>query len=380
MPPILLASTLLCLPARPASGSGQDWLVYIGTYTDGKSKGIYCCRFDGKEGRLSEPQLVAESLNPTFLAVHPDGKHLYAANETGQFAGRKTGAITAYAIDGGSGKLTNLGQASSGGPGPCHVVVHPSGRQVLAANYGGGSVAMLALDAEGRVSDPGVLLQHTGSSVNPRRQEGPHAHGIAFDAKGRFALVADLGLDKIQVYRCDPALGTLTAHEPPFASVAPGAGPRHLAFHPNGRFLYVINEMGSTVTAFAYAAATGTLREVGTVRTLPEGYAGSSTTAEIAIHPSGKFLYGSNRGHDSIAMFAVDPTSGLLRSLGHQSTLGRTPRNFNLDPTGTWLLAANQSSDTVVVFRVDPKSGLLSPSGQTVAVGAPVCIQFVRPQ
>ena len=227
-----------------------------------------------------------------------------------------------------------------------------------------------------RWPSPGTVIQHQGSSVNPQRQAGPHAHFIIPDPANRFALTCDLGLDQVLVYRLDAAKATLAANVPPFAAVKPGSGPRHLAFHPSGRFVFLINEMGSTLIAFAYDARRGALKELQTISTLPEGFTGTKSCAEVQVHPSGKFVYGSNRGHDSIAVFGFDAASGKLTFLECQSTQGKTPRHFALDPTGQWLLAENQDSDSIVVFRVDSKTGRLSPTGQTVSVGAPVCAVF----
>jgi 6-phosphogluconolactonase len=248
---------------------------------------------------------------------------------------------------------------------------------VLVANYGSGSIAALPLRADGTLGEATAFAQHTGASVNQQRQEGPHAHWIDGDAANRFAFVCDLGLDQVLVYRLDAARGKLSAHDPAFASVKPGAGPRHLAFHPTGRFAYVINEMGNSVTAFAYDGERGTLTELETVPTLPAEFNGRNTTAEIEAHPSGRFLYGSNRGHNSIAVFAIASGTGRLTLVEHISTSGKTPRNFAIDPTGRWLLAANQDSDNVVVFAVDATSGRLAATGQSVEVGKPVCVKFV---
>jgi 6-phosphogluconolactonase len=255
--------------------------------------------------------------------------------------------------------------------------VDPTGKCLLVANYGSGSIAALPIRADGSLAEPSAVIQHQGSSVNSQRQAGPHAHFITPDPRNRFALTCDLGLDQVLVYRLDAAKSSLTANNPPFAGVKPGAGPRHLAFHPSGRFVFLINEMGSTLTVFAYDAKRGALKELQTISTLPEGFAGNSTCAEVQVHPSGKFVYGSNRGHDSIAVFSFDAASGKLTCLEHQPTQGKTPRHFALDPAGHWLLAENQDSDNVVVFRVDAKTGRLSPAGQTVSVGAPVCAVFV---
>jgi 6-phosphogluconolactonase len=351
--------------------------VYFGTYTAATSKGIYLSSLDLSTGSLSSPVLAAEIRSPSFLALHPNGQFLYAVNEISNFQGKPGGAVTAFAIDPENGKLRQLNQASTLADGPCHLVVDPTGRNVVAANYGGGSVVVIAVEADGRLGSHGSSIQHRGSSVNPQRQQGPHAHGIYLDAANRFAFVPDLGLDRVMIYRFDAGAHSLTPIDPPlYATVKPGAGPRHFAFHPNGRFAYVINELDSTITAFSYDAGQGNLTEAQTVPTLPADFKGQSTTAEIAVHPNGKFLYGSNRGHDSIAVFAIDTATGKLTFAQHEPTQGKTPRNFALDPTGAFLLAANQDSDNVVVFRIDAQSGKLSPTGQSIEVGAPVCVTF----
>ena len=375
----VIAWGLIYPPAMSAETvpSGSAMLVYIGTYTGAKSKGIYLSRFDPTTGRLTSPELAAETPSPSFLAIHPGKRFLYAAGEATSLGGRPVGAVSAFKLDAKTGQLALLNQASSGGAGPCHVAVDPKGKCLLVANYGSGSIAALPIKADGSLAEPSAVIQHHGSSVNPQRQAGPHAHFITPDPGDRFALTCDLGLDQVLVYRLDPAKGSLVANDPPFAAVTPGSGPRHLAFHPSGRFVFLINEMGSTLTAFAYDAKRGALKELQTLSTLPEGFAGNSTCAEVQVHPSGKFVYGSNRGHDSIAVFAFDAASGKLRCLEHQPTQGKTPRHFALDPVGHWLLAENQDSDSIVVFGVDAKTGRLSPTGQTVSVGAPVCAVFV---
>ena len=256
-------------------------------------------------------------------------------------------------------------------------MVDKTGKDVLVANYDSGSVSVLPIQPDGKLGAATAFVQHQGSSADPQRQEGPHAHSINVDAANRFAFAADLGLDKVLVYRFDPAKGTLIANSPPSVSVKPGAGPRHFAFHPGGHYAFVINEMGSTVTAFSYDPAHGVLKELQTISTLPENFKGENSTAEVQVHPSGKFLYGSNRGHDSIAVFAIDPDKGTLSLVERQSTQGKTPRNFGIDPSGQYLLAANQDSGTVVVFRIDPQTGHLSPTGQVVEVPSPVCVKFL---
>jgi 6-phosphogluconolactonase len=375
---LALGATELQTQTAQSASDGQS-LAYIGTYTGPKSKGIYSFRLDSS-GTMSSPVLAAETVNPTFLAVHPNQKFLYAANETGNFGGKKSGAVSAFAIDAKMGTLTLLNEKPSGGDGPCHLMVDRTGKNILVANYGGGSVEVLPVGEDGRLGEPSTFIQHKGSSVNKQRQERPHAHFITTDPANHYALTCDLGLDKVLAYQFDPTKGSLGINPLPPASLNGGSGPRHLAFHPNGRFAYVISEMACTMTAFRYDAGRGTLKELQTVSTLPaqQELKPSFSTAEVEVHPSGKFLYGSNRGHDSIVVFAIDEDTGQLTYLEHQSTQGKTPRHFAIDPSGNYLLAENQGSDTIVVLRIDKTTGRLSRTGQVMAgVGAPVCIKFV---
>ncbi|MGV3724124.1 MAG: lactonase family protein [Actinomycetota bacterium] len=352
-------------------------LVFIGTYTNAKSKGIYAFRMDGATGALTPIGLVAETASPSFLAIHPNRKFLYAANEVESFGGEKAGAVTAFAIDAATGKLTALNQQSSRGAAPCHLVVDKSGKSLLVANYTGGNVAVLPVGADGKLGPASGFVQHQGKSVDAGRQEGPHAHSFNLSPDNRFAFAADLGLDKVLIYRFDAAKSSITPNEPAAGVVPPGSGPRHFAFHPSGRYAYVINEMKSTVTVFDYEGSKGALRAKQTLSTLPAGFTGNTSTAEVQVHPSGRFLYGSNRGHDSIAIFAIDPTNGQLTHLGNESTQGKTPRNFGIDPTGNFLIAANQGSDSLVVFRIDQKTGKLQPTGVKVEAPVPVCVKFL---
>jgi 6-phosphogluconolactonase len=354
-----------------------ELLVYVGTSENEPGRGIYRFRFDPATGEAGPVELAAEAARPTFLAIHPNQRFLYAVNAIQDFQGQKTGAVSAYALDAATGALRLLNQQPSGGPGPCHVVVDSAGKNTLVANYSGGSVACLPLGAEGRLQPPSSVIQHAGSSINPRRQEGPHAHSINLDAANRFAFAADLGLDKVFIYRFDAAQGTLTPHDPPSVSTAPGAGPRHFAFHPSGRFAYVINELDSTVIAFAYDAAAGTLKEIQTITTLPGGFTGENYPAEVLVHPSGSFLYGSNRGHDSIAIYAIDTQTGRLTPNGHQPSGGKDPRNFNFDPSGAWMIVGNQSTNNVLVLRLNPERGTLTPTGQEFACPSPICFKMV---
>ncbi|HQE28114.1 MAG TPA: lactonase family protein [Phycisphaerae bacterium] len=352
----------------------RKYRVYIGTYTSGASEGIYLFELDRVSGALEPKGLAAKTANPSFLALGPGNRRLYAVGELDA-----NGGVSAFAVDAATGKLELLNRQPSGGRGPCHLCVDPSGRHVLVANYSSGSAAVLPIASDGSLAEPRSVVQHEGSGPDPKRQQGPHAHSVHLDAAGRFAFVADLGLDRIFIYRFDASKGTLGPHDPPSAHMAPAAGPRHLAFHPSGRYVYVNNEMGCTVTAFKYDAERGTLSELQVIGTLPEDWREPNTTAEILVHPSGKFLYCSNRGHDSIAIFTIDPTTGRLTAAGHQSTSGATPRNFGIDPAGQWLIAANQKSDTLQVFRIASESGRLEPAGSPVPVPTPVCVKFVTP-
>jgi 6-phosphogluconolactonase len=375
---------VLCLPlaasadSSAAAGPAGTVRVYVGTYTSGESKGIYRLRLDLATGALTPEGEPAPAVNPSFLAWHPGGRFLYAVNETGESRADKSGGVSAFAVDAASGALTLLNQQPSGGPAPCHLWVDPQGRHLLVANYWDGSVSVLPIGADGRLGAATARIQHQGQGVNPQRQEGPHAHSVTLDAAGRFAFVADLGTDRLAVYRFDAAQGTLTPHQPPAAALAPGAGPRHFTFHPDGRRAYLINELHSTITAFDYDAAAGTLVERQTLPTLPAGVDVVNFTAEVAVHPGGKFLYGSNRGFDSIAAFAIDPATGKLTPESQHPTLGKWPRHFAIDPTGTFLLAANQNSDSVVVFRIDPARGRLQPVGAPVRVPRPACLRMVK--
>jgi 6-phosphogluconolactonase len=349
--------------------------VYFGTYTSGDngSKGIYRSVLDADTGELSAPVLAAEAKNPSFLEIHPNGRFLYAVSESGG-----AGTVSAYAINPDTGSLKLLNSQPSGGSGPCHVNIDLTGKNVLVANYGSGSASVIPIASDGKLAKPTGFVQHEGSSVNPQRQKGPHAHSINPSPDNRFAFVADLGLDKVMIYKLDADKGTITVNDPAFAKVKPGAGPRHFAFGADGRYAYVINELHGTITAFAYEPASGTLTETQTITTLPDDFAGRSSCAEVRVHPSGRFLYGSNRGHDSIAVYRIDRAKGTLTFVEHERTDIKTPRNFNIDPTGKFCLVANQGGNSVVVLRIDQKTGALEPTGNKISVGKPVCIRFLR--
>jgi 6-phosphogluconolactonase len=360
--------------AIPKPKKAKDMFVYVGTYTGKGSKGIYVYRLN-PDGKLVFTQQTAETQSPSFLALAPSGHTLYAGNEVWNPDEKPGAGVSAFAVDA-SGGLKFLNRQSTGTGIPAYVAVAPDGKTLAVANYGGGSVASFPLDKEGKLGEQASFDQHVGSSINEGRQKEPHAHSIIFDASGRFAFAADLGVDRIYVYRVDSATGKLAPNDIPFAPVHAGAGPRHIALHASQKFAFVINELDATISTLSHDARTGALKELEHVSTLPADFTGSKSGADIHISPNGKFLYASNRGHDSIAIFSIDQSNGHLTSLGHQSTLGKTPRNFGIDPSGHYLLAANQDSNNIVVFRVDEKTGMLSPTGQTVEVPSPVSILF----
>jgi 6-phosphogluconolactonase len=365
----LLAGLLVAASCAIAA----DPLVYVGTYTKNGSRGIYAFRFNSASGKLSSLGLAAESESPSFLAEHPNHKFLYAVNEAG-----RTGEVSAFAIDAKSGKLTFLNKVSSGGNSPCHLAVDRSGKWVVVANYGDGVLTIYPIGADGKLGEAATTEKHTGSSADPSRQKGPHGHEAVFSPDGKFLLFSDLGLDKIFIYKWDSATGKITPNDPPSGSVPAGAGVRHFAFHPNGRTVYSINEIGNSVTAFHYDPAKGSLDAFQTLSTLPDGFKGPNSTAEIAVDRAGKHVYGSNRGHDSIALFTVNPTNMTLTRTDDTPVLGKTPRDFVLDPTGKFLIAANQDSSDITIFKVQPNSGQLMPAGQPVKdAPMPVCVLFV---
>ena len=374
----IMSTTLAIGPTSALADAASDCGFYIGTYTGAKSKGIYYSSLDRSSGKLAAPALAAETPNPTFLALHPGKQWLYVANEIGKFQGKSSGAISAFRIDPATHSLKMLNQKPTLGDGPCHLMVDASGKYVLAANYGGGSTVVLPIQEDGRLGDPASFIQHQGASVNVQRQKGPHAHGVYMDKAGLHALVADLGLDKILVYRFDVRQGELMPNEIPWVSLKPGAGPRHLDFHPGKDFVYAINELDSTVTGFAYDPRNAAFKEIQTISTLPPDYRGVNFPAEIVVHPAGGFLYGSNRGHDSIVTYSIDSSTGTLTFIECASTRGKNPRNFAIDPSGKFLIAANQDSQQLAVFQIDLKNGRLAPLGNTVDAGAPVCIEFAR--
>lgn len=361
-------------------------LVYVGTYTtslphvDGKSDGIQIYRLDMASGELTYYDKLTGVVNPSFLILDAEQKHLYAVNETFEWEGEPGGGVSSFSIDGQTGALTPINQQPSHGTGPCYLSLDKTGKFLFAANYNGGSVAVYPIEDDGRIREKVEFVQHQGppSLVIPDRQDVPHAHLILTDRANRFAFVPDLGLDRVMIYAFDEATGRLTPAPTPWIETAPGAGPRHFTFHPNGRYAFLITELDSTITSLRYDPEAGTLEKVHTLSTLPEGFEGVSTCSDVQVSPSGRFVYGGNRGHNSLAIFTFDEKTGQLTAVGHEPTQGSTPRHFGIDPTETFLLAANQDSDTIVTFRIDQQTGELTPMGHTADVATPVCILIAR--
>ncbi len=368
---VVALQALLCV-ASAAESAGIRF--YIGTYTRKGSEGIYMTVLDPATGKLSEPVLAAKATNPSFLALHPNRRFLYAVGERGNFQGRQEGSVAAFGIDPKTGLLTQLSERGAGGTGPCHLVTDPSGRMLIVANYSSGSVGVLPIGKDGGLGKRTQSIQHEGSGPNERRQKGPHAHGVTLDSTGKRAVVCDLGIDRAMIYRIDPDASKLLPGQTSFAATPPGGGPRHAAFSPDGRHLFVLNELLSSVTTYAWDAATGTPRLLETVSALPAGFDQHSSAAEIAVHPDGRTVYSSNRGHDSIAVFAFDAATGKLTLKQHQPCGGKTPRCFALDPSGRFLLVANQNTGNVVSYRIDSKTGRLTPAGGEIAVPMAVCV------
>ncbi len=366
---LVLACALLA-PVQPTHN------LYVGTYNSPISEGIYRLSFDTATGKLGEPALAAKMTNPSFVAIHPDGKKLYAVGEVGESGKRKGGAVAAFELSP-KGDLKPINDQSTVGGGPCHITLNPDGTTVLVANYGGGSVVSYKVGPDGGLGEPASFIQHKGASVNKQRQEASHAHSINTDPSGAFVYAADLGLDKILIYKLDKATSALSAADPAYVAVAKGSGPRHFCFHPSGKFAFVINELANTITAFIHNPKTGALTSYQTISTLPKDFKGSSYTAEVVAHPSGKFIYGSNRKGDSIAAFTVNPESGTLAVAGFATEGIKEPRNFIVDPTGKWLLVANQNADTIIVFEIDQKTGVPKPTGISAKVGKPVCLRLL---
>lgn len=353
----------------------SERVVYIGTYTGETSKGIYAFRFDDRTGGLTPVGLVAETPSPSFLTASADGRFVFAVNELQSFEGAADGSVTSFAVDPATAILTQINVQPSRGAGPCHLALDRTGRYLAVANYSGGNVALFPVGVDGRLQPATRIVAGDRSEPGTSPPARPLGHMVGFDARNRFLVAADKGLDRLLVYRFDASTGELTPNQPPSAALPPGSGPRHFAFHPNGTWLFAINEQAATITTFSWDQESGRLAAAGSVSTRPADVT-TGSTAEIAVHPSGRFVYGSNRGHDSIAVFAVG-AGGALTLVEYESTRGTTPRNFALDPTGRWLIAANQQSGTLAVFSIDQNTGRLSPVGPLASVGAPVCVLFV---
>jgi 6-phosphogluconolactonase len=365
-------------------------LVYVGTYTEpilfgtgtvlrGKGKGIQVFRMDRESGALDPVSTMTGVANPSFLALDATRRFLYAVNELKSYQDQPTGTVSAFAVDDATGNLSFLNMRPTHGTDPCHVTVDTARRHVFVANFMSGSVCVLPVHGDGSLGDACQVIQHQGSGPDPVRQTGPHAHSVTLDRAGRFAYVPDLGADKLFIYRFDATRGVLEPNDIPWVVAEPGAGPRHLELHPGGRFAYLINELNATVTAMTIDGETGVPRDPRNVSTVPPGFAGENTCAGVQIAPSGEFLYASNRGHDSIAIFRVDQRTGRLEPAGHVASQGKTPRDFRIDPSGEFLLVANQDSDSIVTFRIERTTGMPRPTGHVTSVPTPVCVTFGVP-
>jgi 6-phosphogluconolactonase len=374
---IVVTAHGLTAPLREAATKTR---VYISNCTEHGRDGIFLAELNTSTGDLRLIRRVAELKKASFLALHPNQPYLYSTCEVDDYHDAKNGAVAALKIDAATGNLTLLNTQCSSGEGSHYLSLDRKGNNAFVANYQGGSVAVLPIRADGRLGAATSAVLHHGSSVNKNRQAGPHPHAIDVDATNHFVFVPDLGLDKVLAYRFDSAAGTISANHPHDLATSPGAGPRHITFHSNGKWAYVINELDSTVIALRYDSQMGTLTQIDIVSTLPAGAAQQDNlTGEIVVHPNGKYLYASNRGHDSIAVFAIDQASGRLSSLSHSLAGGRTPRNFNIDPSGKFLLSANLDSDSITVLKIDPTTGKLSPGAHEIKVPQPYCIQFFSP-
>jgi 6-phosphogluconolactonase len=366
--PILLTAILVSL-ARP--GSAADMFVYFGSHGKGSNYGFSLAHFDTETGKLTTPVFLQEAVAPAYFIISPNQKHLYTCNSA------PGSSVSAYAIDRATARLTLLNQKPSNGGDPSYVSMDATGRYLMIANFQGGSIAVFALQSDGSIGERTAFVQHTGTNVNPDLRIQAHAHSIRVDPGNRFVLVADLGLDKLFIYRLDSTTGALQPNAPPFASVATGSGPRHTAFLPNGRDVYLINQMASTIIRFGWDKATGALTQFETVSTLPEGFKGQNDVAEILVHLGGKFIYATNRGYNTVAVFSVEGETGRLKLIQHISTQGKTPRNCEFDPTGRWLLVTNQDSNNAVVFSIDPNTGRLTQAGEPIKVLSPFCERFL---
>jgi 6-phosphogluconolactonase len=371
--PLLLS--ILLTSAFAKDQPSKPYVLFVGTYTDKDSKGIYAYRFTPSSGELTPLGVAAETPNPSFFAIDARHRYLYAVNELQTYHGASTGAVSAFAIDRKTGKLSLLNQVASQGADPCYISFDKSGKYVLVANYTGGTVAVFPIRSDGSLGESSSFLHDSGTlGPNKERQDAPHSHWIEPSADNHFVFVADLGLDRVLTFSFDAAKGTLAKNDAS-ATLSPGSGPRHVVFSRDNNFLYAVSELDSTVTAFKNDEKKG-FPSLQRISALPEGFSGKNDAAEIVVHPNGNFLYTSNRGDDSIAIFSIDPKTGKLSHVDRASTRGKAPRNFEIDPTGKFLLVANQESNNIVVFRINPKSGKLTPTGQQFQVPAPVCLRF----
>jgi len=359
----------IALSSLPATA--MDTFVYFGSHRTGPNIGFSLAHFDTDTGALTQPEFLVEAKAPAFFTIHPDGQHLYTCNSG------SPGSVSAYEIEPHTGHLKFLNKVPAGGADPSYISLDQTGQHALVSNYDGGNIAVIAIKPDGSLGDRTALMQHTGRSINPRRQTRAYAHSILTDPGNRFVLAADLGVDKLFVYRFDATNGSLQPNDPPFVGIKPGSGPRHVTFHPSGRWVYLINELASTVIGFGWNSTNGVLTEIQSISTLPAEFKGNSSCSELEIHPNGQFLYGSNRGHDSLTVFAIDQKTGELTPIEHVPSSGKTPRNFTFDPTGKWILCTNHGSDNAVVFRVDENSGRLTQAGDPVPVPYPFCERFL---
>ncbi len=377
---LLLVMSLAVLTLAAPAPKDSNYFFYVGSYTgkDSTSKGISLYRYNAATHEVTSLGTAAETTSPSFLTISPNRQFLYAVNEVGDFQGAKSGGVSAFSIDQSTGKLTFLNEVPSRGAGPCYITIDKTGKWVLVANYDGGSVAVFPVQADGKLGEAVSFDQHTGHGSDPQRQEAPHAHSIDLSPDNRFAYVDDLGLDELMVYRFDAATGKLTPNDPPYAKLDPASGPRHFAMAKSAKFAYVLSEMKGTVTVFSNDPQTGRLEKLQVISTQAEGFKGEIEDAEIQIHPSGRFLYASNRGDgNSIALFAIDSAKGTLTKVEVTPTQGKAPRHFMFDPTGTVLFAENMNSNNVVLFKIDQKTGKLTPTGKSFEVGQPVCLKFL---
>lgn len=362
--PLMTTVTAGCASAQNAN----EHYMLIGTYTSGKSEGIYVYKFNSNTGEFSPVSIAKGIKNPSFLAVGPGNKYVYSVSE-----GDGQGSVTAFSFS--NGNMNMLNARSSGGSGPCYVAVDKTGKWVATGNYGSGSFAVLPIEANGSLGEPVSVMVHQGKSVNAQRQEKAHVHATVFSPDNKYLFVPDLGMDKIMAYAFDEKTGKLSNANPAFAASNPGNGPRHLDFHPSGKYAYLMEEMSGTVNVFSYK--NGKLTAIQNITSHPAGYKGAIGSADIHVSPDGKFLYASNRGDaNSIAVFAINQKNGQIRPVTHQPTLGKTPRNFNLDPSGNFLLVANQNSDNIVIFKRDKKTGMLKALDKQIQVPNPVCIKW----